>query len=176
MENTQPNFERVDKIITDLGNLLEAAKAPTVEKFKKYAAVEAAPDEIYRTLEVFSTQDYSLALNRFYAREEEGVLKLKTDWAVENDQTSLASLKEYTDALFDGSVEYTQEEENAFAEQSDNQLYAWLFECWKEAGGAESKLPFYFALNKEYKCHDPFTGEVLSEEDTAKKLGHNATV
>jgi hypothetical protein len=60
-----------------------------------------------------------------------------------------------------------------FTEKHEQQLFSWFARCWKKAGGEHSTVPTYFAFDKEYRCRNLSTGEVLTEQETAAELGYN---
>ncbi len=174
MEAIPNGIERVDKIIGEVTGILERAEGAAVEKMRTYVEMEPKEGEIYRTLELFADQNFCLVYNSFKVTDEDGKKKLGADYDVESSsETSFISeLDEYETKTFDG-VEFTDKEAMDFGTRQSEMLYAWLSTCWKAAGGEHSKTPTYFAMDKEYMCHDPLTGEVLEEEDVARKLGYD---
>lgn len=169
--------ERVEKILEEMSAILERSKGAAVKRLAEYAVMEPEPEQIYATLELFSMQNYNLAHNRFYVRTKDGKKVLNTEWAVNADamDSFIPELDEYATKTFDG-VDYTDAETADFGPRHEQQLVDWFTACWKAAGGQESKVPVYFAMDKEYMCRDLETGEVISEEEAAKRLGHEVTL
>ncbi len=166
--------ERVEKILADMSEILEKSAGAAVEKLKKYVAAEPKPNQIFATIELFSDQNYCITYNRFFVKDDAGKKVLDTEWDVDNSsaESFIPELDAYAGKVLDG-VDYTDAEQADFGPRHSRQLYEWFAKCWKAAGGDSSKTPTYFAMNKEYMCQDIATGEMRTEEETAKVLGHN---
>lgn len=168
-----PTFERVDKIIADISEILERSTPQTVEKLKSFVDTEPVQDQAYATVELFSDQNFCISYNRFYVKEVDGKKILEPEWDV-NDSSAeslIPELDAYETKMFDG-VDYSDAEQNYFGPRQSKMLFEWFAKCWKAAGGEYSKTPTYFAMNKEYMCQDLSTGEMFTEEDAARRLGY----
>src|SRR3989344_3246041 len=99
--------ERVEKILKDMTKILEEVNDTTAEKLKLFVAMEPKLNQIYATLELFSDQNYSLAYNRFYVKEENGKKILDTEYATNEhaDKSFIPELDVYAAKVFDG-VDY----------------------------------------------------------------------
>jgi len=171
------DFTRVEKILTEISAILELATPASVEKLKSYVSVEPKENQIYATLELMADQNYCLTYNCFYVKEVDGKKILDIEYATnENaEQSFIPELDEYATKVFDG-VDYTTAEEEKFGPLQSKMLFEWFAKCWKIAGGEQSKVPTFFAMNKEYMCQDLTTGEIFTEEEAAHRLGHDVVV
>ena len=169
--------ERVEKILKDMTKILEEVNDTTAEKLKLFVAMEPKLNQIYATLELFSDQNYSLAYNRFYVKEENGKKILDTEYATNEhaDKSFIPELDAYATKVFDG-VDYTDAEQQDFGPRQSKMLFEWFSKCWKKAGGDNSKTPTFFAMNKEYMCQDLATGEIMEETEAARRLGHEVVI
>ena len=176
MEQPPTAHERVEKILSEISKILEKAEKPVGEKLKEYVAKEPKQDQIFSTLELFSDQNYCITYNRFYVKDEGGRKVLQTEWGTDGTAESagesfIPELDAYAAKAFDG-IDYSDAEQQDFGPRHSKQLFEWFAKCWQAAGGEQSKTPTYFAMNKEYMCQDFKTGEIITEEETAKRLGH----
>jgi len=70
-------------------------------------------------------------------------------------------------------TEFTQDESIDFSDKLEKSLFDWFARCWQAAGGENSKVPTYFCFEKEYKVRDLKTGELMSEQEAAHRLGYD---
>lgn len=166
-----PKQERVDKIVADISKILERASESATQKLRSYVDMEPQEHQVYATLELFSDQNFCLSYNRFNVKDVDGKKLLDVEYDVEDSSGTsfIPELDEYETKLFDG-VDYTTAEQEDFALRQSKMLFEWFATCWKSAGGEHAKTPTYFAMNKEYMCQDILTGEVMTEEEAAKRL------
>jgi hypothetical protein len=178
MIEAMPNketYERVEKILADMAAILDRASENSVDKLRSFVALEPKEGQAYATLELMSNQNYCLTYNRFFIKEENGKKILDTEWAsdgTDSAESFIPELDTYAAKVFDG-VDYSEEEMADFGPRQSKQLYEWFSKCWKIAGGEHARTPTFFAMNKEYMCQDLTTGEIMTEEAAARKLGHD---
>lgn len=169
--------ERVEKILADITGILERATPQAVEKLKAFVTIAPKPHQAFATLEMFSDQNYCVTYNEFYIKEENGKKALDVKWDVKDSSAEpfVTELDEYAAKTFD-NVDYSDAEQADFAPRQSKMLFEWFAKCWKEAGGEHAKTPTFFAMNKEYMCQDLTTGEMATEEETARRLGYDVAV
>lgn len=176
------NGERITatKLIDDIEGILERAKEKAVETLKPYTQRQLEQNEIYACFELMNLQNYSLNYNKFYAKKDDkGRSKLETDWTTidKNYASFIPELDKYIEDVFGSQEnELSQAEDEEFSIEHEKQLFKWFSECWEAAGGGHSLVPTFFCFDKEYACRDLKTGEVMSEVETAKRLGHEVEV
>ena len=175
MEKISEKHERVEKILSEMQQILDSAVEKSADALKQYVALEPKPGQVYATLELFSNQNYCLTYNRFYVKEEGGRKVLDTEWGADGtaeraQESFIPELDAYAAKVLDG-VDYSDAEQQDFGPRHSKQLFEWFAECWQQAGGEHSRTPTYFAMNKEYMCQDIMTGEMMTEEEAAKRLG-----
>jgi len=172
--------ERVNDALHQIGLALDESSAHAVEIMTKYVQREPEENEIFACMELWWEQDYSLGYNRFFVTDVNGEQVLVTKW----DETALGhslvpGILNYFDNYYQNmsrETEFTEAESMELSDNLERTLLGWMAHCWRVAGGEQTKLPTYFCFEKEYKVRDLMTGEIMSEEEAARKLGYNATV
>jgi len=174
------NESPLTRIIQDIEKILIEVEPATTEALRPFVQEKPQQDQIFSCFELFHTQDYGLNYNRFFVKEENGKKILDTEWAsAVSDKSFIPQLAAYMERTFaqtDSGIELSEKDGILFTEKHEQQLFSWFALCWKNAGGEHSSIPTYFAFDKEYQCRNLSTGEVLSEQETAAKLGYNTVV
>jgi hypothetical protein len=149
--------------------ILEENRARAVAALRPRTTQAPAPGQVFSCLELFHMQDYSLNYNSFSVTPDK---KLATDWAVFDPAIGcfIPGLPEYLAEVF--ATEYSEDEGIDFTARHEAQLFAWFSTCWDQAGGRTTRIPTYFCFEKEYQCRDLSTGEIMTEEEVANRLGH----
>ena len=157
--------------------ILDRATDAAIMKLKHYVETPPKKGQIFATLELMSVQNYCLTYNLFFIKEDKGKKTLETEYAVNADaeKSFIPELDAYASKAFDGG-DYSEAEQADFGPRQSKMLYEWFATCWKAAGGDHAKTPTYFAMNKEYMCQDISTGEIMEEEEAARRLGHAVEV
>lgn len=172
--------ERVNLAIQEIDSLLDRATPRCTQFLIPFAQKELEESEIYACFELWWNQNYSLGYNKFFVKETDGRKELDIDSgpATPEGESFLPEILEYFDHYYENlskDTEFTQEEGINFSEKLEGTLLKWFADCWHAADGENSKVPTYFCFEKEYKVRDLKTGEVMSEDEAAHRLGHNVT-
>ena len=167
----------VARIIQDVEKILTEAEHTATEALRPFVKEKPQQDQIFSCFELFYTQDYGLNYNRFFVKEKGGKKILDTKWgSAVSDKSFIPRLATYIEKTFaqtDSGIELSEKEGILFTEKHEQPLFSWFARCWKKAGGEHSTVPTYFAFDKEYRCRNLSTGEVLTEQETAAELGYN---
>lgn len=170
--------ERVITVHNEIEAALNKATDRTIEALKPFVAEEPDENEIYACFELFWEQDYTLGYNKFLVKDTGGRQTLSTDWgpAGEMGDNFLPEVMDYFDDYYQNlskETEFTQDEGIDFSDKLEKSLFDWFARCWQAAGGENSKVPTYFCFEKEYKVRDLKTGELMSEQEAAHRLGYD---
>ncbi len=163
----------VADLLAKCEEILARAEDACVEFLKPYAQREKKPGEIFACFELHHMQNYALNYNIFSAKEEGEKKILATEWTEATGGASfIPELDTYLSGYF-GEVELSPADGEDFTAKHEEQLQNWFARIWKNAGGTSAQLPAYFAFGEDYTCRNLETGEVLSELETAEKLGYS---
>lgn len=170
--------ERVIAAHNEIENALNKATDRTTEALKSFVSRKPEENEVFACFELFWEQDYTLGYNKFFVKNTDGTQILDPDWgpADEMGNDFLPEVMDYFDKYYQNmskETEFTQDEDIDFSEQLERSLFNWFAKCWQMAGGENCEVPTYFCFEKEYKVRDLKTGEVMSEQEAARRLGYN---
>ena len=160
----------VDQLIQKVEAILAQIKSRTIDALKPYTVRKPKPDQLFSCLELFYIQGCTLSYNSFFARRAEGVLETEYEAFEGNQESFLPELREFIEQLR-SEVELNEKEGVELFERYEHQLQTFFSDCWKEAGGERSLIPTFFAFEKEYRCRDLISGEVMEEHEAAARLG-----
>jgi len=177
IEHVENESSTIDSLLTKTREILAASEADAIESLKPVVTKEPPKNAIFACFELFDTQDFGMNYNIFSVGKADGKDVLNTDWTTFQGEgvSFIPKLKAYSEEDT-GAAELSEKEGREFTVKLEKLLFEWFAKCWKAAGGEHSTLPTYFAFDKEYKCRDLFTGEIMSEEETAKKLGYDVVL
>lgn len=156
-------------IFFEVDVLLEKAKTGCIERLRPLTIREPKEDELFACIEVFNYQDFGLNYNTF-SKNESGI---DVNFEQFGDITAIPGLEEHVKSHVDGKTT-SQEQNETFDEKMRKRLFDFFSDCWKKAGGLQTKIPTYFCFEKEEdQLLDFQTGEIFSQEEIASRLGSN---
>ncbi|HWU43324.1 MAG TPA: hypothetical protein VN132_07800 [Bdellovibrio sp.] len=161
----------VEQILKEIDSILLDAKAECIKALQPVFLIKPKPDQVYSCFELFHMQNYALGYNSFFLRNGE----LEVDYAClppfTGEESFLPKLASYFQDLFK-KVELNEKDGIRFTAEHEKQFLKWFKEVWLAAGGDKSLVPTYFCFEREYQVQDIISGEVMSEEDGARRLGY----
>jgi len=168
---------KLDELLTQAGEILERARESSTEALKTFTELELREDQAFACFELFYTQNYGMSYNEFYVEKDEAdnsVFNIEYHPMTDARESFLPELNTFIEDSFSNARLLLSDKYGLqFAKRSEEQLFKWFSECWSAAGGKESRVPTYLALDKENQVRDLATGEVMSEKEAAIRRGFN---
>ncbi len=163
-------MKSVNDVIKEIDLILENATENTVNKLAPLVQLDRKENHAFSCLELFYMQNYELIYNSFFVRNRALETVYASHEGFDGKQSFLPELKEYFIST-KNDLNWNQNEGIAFTQAHEKQFLEWFKNCWKSAGGENSKIPTYFCFEKEYQVQDIITGEIMEEEECARLLG-----
>ncbi len=163
-------MKTVNDVIRDIDSILEKATESAVKKLVPLTLLERQENQAFSCLELFHMQHYELVYNSFYVRNRSLDTIYASHEGFDGKQSFIPELNQYFMNI-GGTLKWSQAEGLSFTQAHEKQFLEWFKNCWKSAGGENSKIPTYFCFEKEYQVQDIMTGEIMGEEECARSLG-----
>lgn len=175
MSLENPKKISIQEMLQNTERILADYQSEAIEKLKPFVSRNLAPGEIFAYFEIFDLDTYALAYNKAsLITDETGAEKIDIDFAPAFSgevESFIPKLNEYLSQIFE-NTEFSEGESQNFTKDHEDLIFKWFGVCWEKAGGKESKIPTYFCFGPTYgEVKDIFTGEVLTEDQAAKKSG-----
>lgn len=165
----------VDEIISETEKILAQASARSIEELRSFVVLQPDEGEIFACFELFHGQDYGMNYNKFFPKKPGSLSNMDVVWGPidESNECFLPELRDFEEELY-SYADLSEAEVIEWTKKSEELLAKWFSQCWIAAGGKGSTIPTYFCFEKEYMCRDMLTGEIITEEEAARRAGYTA--
>lgn len=159
----------VEKVVNDIKTILDNNIASCSERVKNKVSIDPLPGQIFACFELFTSQNYGMNYNLSFVKD--GAVDTVFNEFTDSGESFIPDLEAYM-LTANADIRWGDSEDMEFAEQHEQLIQEWFAKVWEQAGGKASKVPTFFAFEKEYMVRDIFTHEIMEETEAATRLGH----